>query len=150
MWITCCVYRQKRTWINCLSAQFQKSHFTEMHCVYLEGVEEYTKLWYFTEMHDVCLIGTDEYTKLCQKAEELMDQSMLVETSENGSMSLNYCNAAIGKYHLYTIDTPVLPVSLHAKCRPSTNPRDPIRNAGFWLRFTSYPTRETRTVVVMV
>ncbi|XP_033750446.1 uncharacterized protein LOC117334749 isoform X2 [Pecten maximus] len=39
--------------------------------------------------------GVDEYAKLCQKAEELMDQCVLVETSENGSMALNYCNAAI-------------------------------------------------------
>ncbi|XP_021350493.1 serine/arginine repetitive matrix protein 2-like isoform X2 [Mizuhopecten yessoensis] len=39
--------------------------------------------------------GADEYMKFCQKAEELMDQCVLVETSENGSMALNYCNAAI-------------------------------------------------------
>ncbi|XP_060063464.1 uncharacterized protein LOC132543927 [Ylistrum balloti] len=39
--------------------------------------------------------GADEFMKLCQKAEELMDQCVLVETSENGSMALNYCNAAI-------------------------------------------------------
>lgn len=39
--------------------------------------------------------GAEEYSKLCQKAEELMDQCVLVETSENGSMALNYCNAAI-------------------------------------------------------
>jgi len=40
---------------------------------------------------------TEEFDRFCHKSEELMDQCMLVETSENASTALKYCNAAIGK-----------------------------------------------------